>query len=60
MRSNEMKQGAQRAPQRSLLRASGLTGEQIKKPLVGIVNSFNELVPGHIHQAPLPAPSGRG
>ncbi|HHX21396.1 MAG TPA: dihydroxy-acid dehydratase [Clostridiales bacterium] len=49
MRSNEMKQGAQRAPQRSLLRASGLTGEQIKKPLVGIVNSFNELVPGHIH-----------
>lgn len=49
MRSNHMKQGAQRAPQRSLLRADGLTGEQIRKPLVGIVNSFNEIVPGHIH-----------
>ncbi len=49
MRSNEMKQGALRAPQRSLLRADGLTGDQIRKPLIGIVNSFNEIVPGHIH-----------
>jgi len=42
-----MKKGAERAPQRSLLKASGLTDSQIAKPLVGIVNSFNEIVPGH-------------
>jgi len=42
-----MKKGAERAPQRSLLKASGLTDSQIYKPLVGVVNSFNEIVPGH-------------
>ena len=47
MHSNCMKKGAERAPQRSLLKASGLTDSQIAKPLVGIVNSFNEIVPGH-------------
>jgi dihydroxy-acid dehydratase len=49
MRSDVMKQGAQRAPQRSLLKAVGLTDAQISKPLIGIVNSYNEIVPGHIH-----------
>ena len=44
-----MKSGAERAPQRSLLKAMGYTNEQIKKPLIGIVNSFNEIVPGHMH-----------
>lgn len=49
MISDKMKKGAERAPQRSLLKAMGYTDEQIKRPLVGIVNSFNEVVPGHMH-----------
>ena len=49
MRSDEMKKGAERAPQRSLLKAMGYTDSQIKKPLIGIVNSFNEVIPGHMH-----------
>ncbi len=49
MRSDEMKLGAERAPQRSLFKAMGYTDAQIRKPLIGIVNSFNEIVPGHIH-----------
>ena len=44
-----MKLGVERAPQRSLLKATGLTDSQIRKPIIGIVNSFNEVVPGHIH-----------
>lgn len=49
MRSDTMKQGAHRAPQRSLLKAAGLPDEQIRRPLIGIANSFNEVVPGHVH-----------
>jgi len=49
MKSNVMKDGFVRAPQRSLLYALGLTREEIERPLIGIVNSFNEVVPGHIH-----------
>ena len=49
MRSNNIKSGVERAPQRSLLKAMGYTDYQLKKPLIGIVNSFNEVVPGHIH-----------
>lgn len=49
MISDKMKSGAEHAPQRSLLKALGLTDNQIKKPLIGIVNSFNEIVPGHCH-----------
>ncbi len=49
MNSDNIKEGVGRAPHRSLMKATGLTGEQIKKPLIGIVNSFNEIVPGHIH-----------
>ncbi len=49
MKSDIMKSGCERAPQRSLLKACGLTDAQIAKPLVGVVNSFNEVVPGHIH-----------
>lgn len=49
MKSDIMKKGPERAPQRSLLKALGLTENQIKKPLIGIVNSFNEVVPGHMH-----------
>jgi len=49
MISDNIKKGANRAPHRSLLKANGLSNEQIKKPLIGIVNSFNEIVPGHTH-----------
>ncbi len=49
MKSDVMKSGYQRSPQRSLLFAMGLTREEIERPLVGVVNSFNELIPGHVH-----------
>ncbi len=49
MISDRIKAGAERAPHRSLLKATGLTDAQIARPLVGIVNSFNEVVPGHAH-----------
>lgn len=44
-----IKLGAEKAPQRSLLKAMGYSDNEIEKPLIGIVNSFNEIVPGHIH-----------
>lgn len=49
MNSDRMKKGSERAPQRSLLKAMGYTDNQIRKPLIGIVNSYNEVIPGHIH-----------
>ena len=49
MISDRIKLGAERAPHRSLLKATGLTDAQIARPLIGIVNSFNEVVPGHTH-----------
>ena len=49
MKSDIMKTGPERAPQRSLLKAAGYSDNEIKKPLIGIVNSFNEIVPGHVH-----------
>ena len=49
MLSSIMKKGNERSPHRSLLKADGLTDKQIEKPIIGIVNSFNEVVPGHIH-----------
>jgi dihydroxy-acid dehydratase len=49
MRSDIVKLGAERAPHRSLLYATGLTREELDRPLVGVVNSHNELVPGHVH-----------
>ena len=49
MISDNIKKGVEKAPMRSLLKADGLTDEQIKRPIIGIVNSFNEIVPGHIH-----------
>ncbi len=49
MRSDIMKKGPERAPQRSLLKAAGYSDNEIRKPLIGIVNSFNEIVPGHVH-----------
>jgi dihydroxy-acid dehydratase len=49
MRSDAVKKGLERAPHRSLLRAMGITDEEIDRPFVGIVNSWNELIPGHVH-----------
>ena len=49
MRSDVTKKGVERAPHRSLMRALGLTSREIEQPIVGIVNSFNEIIPGHIH-----------
>ena len=49
MRSDLMKKGLERAPHRSLLKAMGYTDEEIARPLIGVVNSANEIIPGHVH-----------
>ncbi|MGD9732720.1 MAG: dihydroxy-acid dehydratase, partial [Desulfamplus sp.] len=49
MRSDIAKKGITRAPHRSLMKAVGFTDEEIQRPLIGIANSANELIPGHIH-----------
>ncbi|MBU1630198.1 MAG: dihydroxy-acid dehydratase, partial [Candidatus Omnitrophica bacterium] len=49
MRSDKMKKGFERAGNRSLLKASGFTDEEISRPIIGIANSWNEIVPGHTH-----------
>jgi dihydroxy-acid dehydratase len=49
VRSNLMKLGLEKYPHRSLLKAMGLTDAEIDRPLIGIANSYNELIPGHIH-----------
>ena len=49
MRSDAMKKGIERAPHRSLFKAMGYTDEEIARPLVGVVNAANEIIPGHIH-----------
>lgn len=49
MRSDQVKKGVEKAPHRSLLKAMGLINEEIERPLIGIVNSRNEIIPGHEH-----------
>ena len=49
MRSDNVKTGMQQAPHRSLFNALGLTKEELERPLVGIVCSYNEIVPGHMN-----------
>ncbi len=49
MRSDKIKKGSQAAPHRSLLYALGLTDEELEKPLIGIVSSKNDIVPGHMN-----------
>lgn len=49
MNSDLVKKGVDRAPHRSLFKALGLTDRELARPLIGVVNSFNEFVPGHIH-----------
>ncbi len=48
MGSKLVKEGLTKAPHRSLFKASGLTDEEMERPLIGVVNSFNEIVPGHV------------
>ena len=49
MRSDNVKKGAERAPHRSLFNALGMTEEELSRPLIGVVNSYNEIVPGHMN-----------
>ena len=49
MRSDAIKKGIERAPHRALLRALGCTSQDWEKPFIGVVNSFSEIVPGHVH-----------
>lgn len=49
LRSHNVTQGPERAPNRSLLRACGYTTEEMNRPLIGVVNSFTEIIPGHIN-----------
>jgi len=49
MRSDIMKKGLERAPHRSLFKALGLTDKEIEQPMIGIANSANEVIPGHLH-----------
>lgn len=49
MRSDAVKKGPSRAPHRSLFKAAGLTEEEINRPLIGVVTSQNDIIPGHVH-----------
>ena len=49
MQSDQIKRGVERAPNRSLLYALGLTEEDMERPLIGVVSSYNEIVPGHMN-----------
>ena len=49
MKSNVVKEGVQQAPHRSLFHASGFTDRELERPIIGIVSSMNEVVPGHIN-----------
>ena len=48
-RSNNLTKGIARAPHRSLLKGLGFTSDEMDKPIIGIANSFNEIIPGHVH-----------
>ena len=49
MRSDQIKKGTEKAPHRALLKSLGLEDDDIAKPLIGIANSYTNIVPGHIH-----------
>ncbi len=49
MLSDKMKSGVSKAPHRSLFKASGLTNEELRRPIIGVINSQNDIVPGHIN-----------
>lgn len=49
MRSDAVKKGLDRAPHRSLFKAAGLTDEELSRPIIGVANSANDIIPGHVH-----------
>lgn len=49
LKSHVIKKGVEKTPHRSLLKALGLTDDEMRRPFIGVVNSFNEIVPGHVH-----------
>ncbi len=49
MRSDDIKSGYQRAPNRALLRSLGVTDREMDLPFIGIANAYNTIVPGHVH-----------
>ena len=49
MRSDTIKKGLHRTPHRSLLRACGVTDDDMDRPFIGVANSFTDIVPGHVH-----------
>ena len=49
MRSDRIKKGFERAPHRSLLKATGVRDEDMRKPFIAIVNSYVDIIPGHVH-----------
>ncbi len=49
MRSDTVKKGSDRAPQRSLFYAAGFTAEELQKPLIGVISAYSEIIPGHTH-----------
>lgn len=49
MRSDKMKSGVERIPHRALFKSLGLTDEEMRRPMIGIVNSQNDIIPGHLH-----------
>ena len=49
MYSDVVKKGLEKTPHRSLFKASGLTDEEISRPLIGVVSSKNEIIPGHVN-----------
>lgn len=60
MKSEALKQGIERAPHRSLLRAVGCTEREMGQPFVGIINSFNEVIPGHTNLRHVAAAAAAG
>lgn len=60
MRSDKTKRGIERAPHRSLMKAMGMIDEEIDRPFIGVVNSWNEFIPGHIHLDKLAAAAKSG
>ena len=49
MKSDSIKKGIERAPHRALLYALGCTRQEFDKPFIGIINSYSEIIPGHMH-----------
>ena len=60
MRSDVMKVGVEKGPHRSLWYATGLSKQNLDRPIIGIANSFNEIVPGHVELNKIAAAVKRG